>query len=381
MKMNDSTDKRGKRPLLRWAVLCAAVLAAVALAGLWQLDSMDSVRRLLSYGGERGETLHHYRYNRDSSNRFVLTQDGLGVLSRSDWTLYNSDGTERYHQQVSFQEPALCSGGNCVAAYDVGGEQLYLVQGDTLRLDYRTQEGQSILSARLSDSGWLTVVAGETGYRATASVYDASGELAFVLRSSQHDLTDAVVTEDGKRVILSELDAENGNFVNHLVVYPLDETEPCATGTLSDSLVWELAEQDGRITAICEEQLAVFDAEGSCKGSYLYGGGYLRDWDCAGEGFTLLQFGQYKSGSAGDLITVDASGKLSGSVPLHKEVLDLSAAGRYCAVLYADSLVLYTDTLTEYAVWDEIEDARGVLLREDGSLLLLGASQAWLVLP
>lgn len=48
------------------------------------------------------------------------------------------------------------------------------------------------------------------------------------------------------------------------------------------------------------------------------------------------------------------------------EVLDLSAAGRYLAVLYSNKLVIYDQKLRECAVLEDVSSARRVLMRSDG---------------
>ena len=49
--------------------------------------------------------------------------------------------------------------------------------------------------------------------------------------------------------------------------------------------------------------------------------------------------------------------------------------------LYSDSLVLYTAQLQEYARLDGTEYARSVLMRADGTAVLVGSSSAWLYIP
>ena len=63
------------------------------------------------------------------------------------------------------------------------------------------------------------------------------------------------------------------------------------------------------------------------------------------------------------------------------KVLDLSAAGRYLAVLYTDRCVIYSSALQEYASLVGTDGIRAVLQRADGSALLLGAEEARLFVP
>ena len=114
---------------------------------------------------------------------------------------------------------------------------------------------------------------------------------------------------------------------------------------------------------------------------YDFAGQYLRGYHFGGEGFTLLQLNRYQSGSAGKLVTVDADGQVLGELELREEVLDLSAAGRYAAVLYTDRCVIYSSALQEYASLVGTDGIRAVLQRADGSALLLGAEEARLFVP
>ena len=70
-----------------------------------------------------------------------------------------------------------------------------------------------------------------------------------------------------------------------------------------------------------------------------------------------------------------------GTLDERREIMDVSAAGKYIAVLYSDSLTIYTADLTEHQTLNGTEFARRVAMRSDGTALLLGASRAWLVAP
>ncbi len=66
---------------------------------------------------------------------------------------------------------------------------------------------------------------------------------------------------------------------------------------------------------------------------------------------------------------------------IREEVLSISASGRYLAVLYADRLVVYNQDIQPYASLQGTGNTRQVLMRPDGSVLLLSAGSASLFLP
>ena len=89
----------------------------------------------------------------------------------------------------------------------------------------------------------------------------------------------------------------------------------------------------------------------------------------------------YKAGNRNSLITVDDSGEEIASLYLGKEVLDISASGNYLAVLTPDALTIYTSSLHVYAETVDIGSATSVLMREDGSAVLIGGGAGKLYLP
>ena len=124
--------------------------------------------------------------------------------------------------------------------------------------------------------------------------------------------------------------------------------------------------------------------EGNPLGNaYLFYGeeSYLREYDLGGDGFTALLLNRYKAGSVGRLVTVDTDGEEIASLDVNKEILGISAAGRYLAVLYTDSVVIYNEHLEEYASQTGTDYAREILMRTDGSAFLLATENARLFLP
>ncbi|MEG1579604.1 MAG: hypothetical protein RR336_12660, partial [Oscillospiraceae bacterium] len=61
--------------------------------------------------------------------------------------------------------------------------------------------------------------------------------------------------------------------------------------------------------------------------------------------------------------------------------LSLSAAGRYIAVLTADSLQIYTSDLQLYASLETTQGARQAVMRADGTALLMSGEAAWVYIP
>ena len=378
-------SKEGKHPVrsfLSFLLLLAAVLLVVLFAAYRDGTGFDILRRYLHYGRSEqvgGATVSHY--DASSKNRYALLGESLVVLSDASLSLYNGAGEEVWSAPVTMTAPALVSGGGRAAAYDVGGTSLYVLDQTGLLLELTADEEEPYIAATLNKNGALAVTAQKKGYKGSVKVYDRALGLEpdFEFKSSKRFVSDGYVLEDSLAAVT--LGQENGVFVSSIVLYQMPETEPAADYSISGGLVAAVGEQEGRLVTVSDTALTFAGANGEIAGTYSYGGAYLREYDLGGMGFAALLLNRYRSGSVGRLVTVDKNGEELGSLEVREEVLSISAAGRYLAVLYAGHLTVYNQDLQAYATLQGTEDTRGALMRPDGTVLLLSASSASLFLP
>ena len=368
------------RSLLRgfWVlVVLAVVLGLVVLSTVSDGRYKDRFRRWLIYGSSVEENL--YSYSADSDNLFGQVEEYMVLVNQNHLQLLRSDGTAQQDISIQLGHPALSTGGGLAAAWDVGGTAL-IVADENGVLFQRDQE-EKLISVRLNQEGWLAVTEEKSGYKGAVTVYNQEQEKVFAFNSSSHFLLDAVVSRDGKRLLAVTVSQEGGSFVSNLVLYDLSKEDPLTTGTIQEGLVMDLWDSSGGYQALCDDMLAFVDENAQVTGTYSYGASYLRDYSFGGNGYGVLLLGRYRAGSVGQMVAVDQSGGELGKINVSQEVLDISAAGNYIAVLYSDQVVIYRSDLTVYASTPETELAGRVLMSEDGSVLVIAADSAWRFLP
>ena len=381
---------RRKHPILlafvSFFLILVVVLGVVLLAAYRDGTGFDVLRRYLHYGkSEDASGVSVYDYDADGSNHFAVIENQLVVLSETSLKVLSSDGDTVWSAAVNMSAPALVQGNTLAAAYDVGGTKVYVVDsyGEVVTLDTSEMEhGEGrIIAATLNDEDWLAVTMEKKKYKSCVQVYDPEMNLAFVFNSSRRFAMDACVVGDGECMAAVTLGQEDSAFVSNVILYALTEEEPFADYDIMDGLLIEAGADGDQIIAVSDTCVTFADTKGKITGTYSYGEGYLREYDMAGDGFVALQLSRYQSGSLGRVVTVGAGGTELGSLDVSEEVLDLSAAGRYLAVLYANRVVVYDQNLQTYATLAGIDQVRGVLMRPDGSVLLLSAESAQLFLP
>lgn len=361
----------------------ALVLGVVLAAAYRDGTGFDVLRRYLNYGGSASSGEERYRYDASSANRYALLGNQLVVLSDTSLHLLDKDGGETWSTQVKMAAPALSQGGGRAAAYDIGGRSLYVLDKTGEIFHMETEEDEPLISATLNGRGMLAVTTERRNAKGAVSVYNENMQQVCAFTSGERFVADARVSDDGDVLAAVRLGQESGVFVSNVVLYDLrepGEKKPFAEYSVPDGLVLSVGEQSEKLVTVTDTCVSYATHSGKVEASYGYGGAYLRNYSL-GDSFTALLLNRYQAGNVGRLVTVDADGGELGTLEIHEEVRGLSAAGRYLAVLYTDRLVVYNQDLQVYASLRGIGSVSSVLMRADGSALLMSTESASQFLP
>lgn len=383
-KLPKRQKKSGRGRMLPLLLVMLAVLGAVGYAAYRNLDSMDSLRRRLSYNKVEQDAdgkAELFRYSSDRSADYTMLGDDLLIVSTTRVQLLDSMGQELWTRTVGFDNPAVARGGKTAAVYDVGGKTLFLLDERGLLRDMSGESGNGVIAASLNASGYLALTTLKSGYRAAVTVYDPSGTAVFTFNSSERYVTDARVLDDNRHLAAVTPGESDGVYASTLTFYALDSEQKLDEATFSGSMILALGGVGGKLAALEDDRLTLFGPDGSLAGSCRFDYPYLRAASMDGDGYAVLLLSRYRSGSALRLMTADAEGNVLGTLDEQREIVDISAAGAYVAVLYTDSLTIYNRDLSVCAALNGTDFAKQTIMRPDGTALLVGASRAWLFIP
>ena len=378
--------------LLAFLVTLALIFGAVTLVVYRDRLNFDAIRRYFTYRSlERNDSGQAESFAHEGSTRdiFVSAGENLLVCSTTGVRLFSGSGTQYANEQIVMEQPVAMAAGEWSLAYDAGGKSLYLFRDKEKVFSLGADNGKTILSARVNENGWLAVVTQAASYKGSVTVYNPQQQPVLQLNRSSGFVMDAVVTEDGKYLATVTVSQSGASFASSLDFYRLDrteeETEPDASCTLDGSVILDLREQDGTMWALGDTGVfAVSLAEkslGERKGAYSYSEQYLKEFSLEGDGYAALLLGKYRAGTQAQLLVTDEAGEVTGTLDIGEQVLSLSAAGRYIAVLTADRLDIYTSDLRLYDSLSGTQNAQKVLMRADGTAMLIGAKTARLYIP
>ena len=375
-------QKKKSRKWLWLTLTVLVVLGAVAAAVLWDANSFDGLRRSIIYArAEKDETgcAKLYYYENDATSRFAAIDGSLVTVAANQVRLLDERSQVLYQNSVRFLHPDLVSGGGVAVAYDIGGTALYALDSKGLRWQQET-EGE-LIAVTVNPHGYVTAVYNKSGAKAAVTIWDSNGAAVFTFQSAQRFVMTAALGQDDRTLAAVTMGQEDGKFQSFLVLYHTDSDKMVATTPVDGGVAYALETLQREFCAVTEQGLYLLDSGGELKASYSYGGQFLRRCVVGDGGWAALLLSRYKSGGYASLITVDGDGNELGGCDIDGEVLDISTAGRYVAVLFSDRLTIYDKYLTEVATLPDVSEVRAVLMRADGSAVLAGASGASLYLP
>lgn len=368
-----------------WGTAAALVLVLCAVLAAAVLSSMEdgrfaSLRRWLMYGDSTGSK-DTYTYAVDPANRYGKLGGSLLVVNPNAAQLIGDDGAVLYDLSLRMTNPQLTVGRRYAAVCDVGGDTLYILDQNGVSRTLHTDRGLQYFSARLNERDYLAVTEQKSGFKAHVAVYNPEGALLFDFDAHNNYISDAVVTPDGRGVVMVSLESQGGIFASRLLTYDLNTAEPRGDASIRDGLVMDVRCSGDRVMSLCDKRFTMTTLEGETLLDRAYGNLYLHDYALDGGGFCALLLGRYQAGNICTLTTYDMDGQEIASRELREEVLDIAAGGNYLAVLYGEGLVVYQSDLTEYARLTDTGYAGQIHVEEDGSILLISGAMAWRYLP
>ena len=183
-------DHQKRNPRLRQTVIVAVcVLAVLLFLYLLLRDRPGSASDYLDDSAP-------YTFDSSASRTFRTVDSRLAVVSSSGLQLLDDNGKTVLHEIFTLSQPGISVGGERVCAYDIGGTTLCVADFKGNKTDI--EPAGEIISADLSDSGYLAVCSDAAGYKGAVTVYDTSGKAVYVCSSGPGYLVRAAVSPDGK---------------------------------------------------------------------------------------------------------------------------------------------------------------------------------------
>lgn len=361
-------------------LVITGVVAFVAYRDELNADTFTELisRVGLLFGGDGGEASDTFSYDDYMLSRYAAFEGGLALLSETRMVIYGPSGQQRYAADCHMQRPALCVSGHTALAYDRDGNTLLLVNGNATL--YETQWPDVLYTACMNARGEFAVVSGARGYASVVTLFNTRREEVYQWGSASLMVLDAALSSSAKQIAVVSAGQQGDLFMGRLTLLDTGRDDEWLTVDLPDELplrVFYL--DDDLLCVVTGRALYFYNAAGEAAGSYAYGSRKLLNFS-AGDGFVVLCLGRERDETWAELVSAEADG------PRASRLLDgtprgLSAGGRYAGVLSGGTASVYDADLEPVGEEAEAGDALDILMRADGTALLLAQDGARVFRP
>ena len=383
-----AAPRRGKG--LRITLMLLSILLVLLLLA-WlifpHVMNPDRLVRFFRYMGLREkENYGRVTFEAAAGNVYAGFDDGLLVGTETGLTLYALDGEQKAFVQGSLPTPVLRTGGEVSLVFSPGSSYAAAIgAGGDILLDGALSG--ALLDASVSFDGYSVRLTAESGSKAVAEVLNPKQEAIYRFSSRTRYLNACAVSEKGEWLAVASLEEERSIYRSAVVLLRTDrpvadleqEDSGAVRAELGNRVIYELRFLDeSHLLAVTQDELVFLNLEGELLSSLPLEGERLVDYAVSQEGWLLLAL---EGGGAARVLSLDASGNTLARLDLQDRVRSVSAEGRYGAVLTEMELRILDSRLEEYdRSWDVLGATR-VVVRADGTALLIAAGGTKLFIP
>ena len=369
-------EKKGRLLSHRDAVgavisLTAAAVLLAATVVMWLYRDSFSPDDLILSADTVAVARDEYVFDAGSGEAFAAAGQGLAVANASGLELLDSTGSPVTSMVMQMEDPTAAGCADFAVFYDLGGRRLAVARFDGT-VEELSVEGD-ILSATVSQGGYIAVTTEATGYRALVTVYDPSLEKIYESYSSSAWAISGAVSPDGRKLAVLCYTTTGSEVRFFDLGQDGQQSVFSVSGTVLLDLHWFTSSQ---LCAFSSDQVLFFNASGEWQNTYSFNGRYLVGYTFDGANCAAFALSPYRAGTTATLVSLDASGTELGSAEVNSEIVCLTAADLEIMVLCSDGAVLYNSSLSEKGRLNGLPGFKYGLLRSRGEALLIASNYA-----
>ena len=371
--------KKSSTRIITLILAFVVVIGAIVVVLSYESGHFDTLRRFFTYLCQDGE--NYYTYLPNSGSVYTEVDDELAIASVSDFAIYGAGDKLIGRIQVPLISPAVQAGKKVAMAYDIGGSTIVAMDHKNKQQMNIDTEG-TLLDADISSGDQICYAVSTSGYKTVLVAINDSFQETYRWYSSSSFLSNCAISPKGDWMAAIAIGQNEHVYESKLLLFQTGTEEAPVEISLGNQLVYDLEITDrNQICVVSDVGATLLDRTGEVSATYPVENRYLADFDFGGSDFLTLAVNQYKAGNHYTLVTIPLNGGEIHETTLDQEIIDLDSSGSYVGVLTAEGLFVFRNDLTEYATMEQTGAASGILMREDGTVLLMGSDSAKLFIP
>ncbi len=175
---NKKRKRRRRKKLLIFFLIVIFGFTSYFTRGTW-LPAIDGMIYKIRYCSKSKDILQKFPIQLSSSSKYDLQtlQDKAVLLTDTNLTLYNIDGTVSQNIQHQMLNPNLICKNQRALVYDISGNRL--IMQSRSKTMYTKRIDDTIIYANISDKGYVATVTSSDTYSSLLTIYNKNGDEIF----------------------------------------------------------------------------------------------------------------------------------------------------------------------------------------------------------
>lgn len=338
-KLKVVSGTRHKRKIIN-IVSCALVAAIIIIVIIINVLSPTGIIELMQNGyaamGSGSYPVNIYSQNALS---FDTNGDVLCLVNASYFEVYNDSGKLIQAVSHGMSNPRIEASEARFLLFDRERYSVKLYNySDEL---YERSFENVIVSAAIGRDGTYAVVTNSNSYLNTVYVFDKDNELVYTWNSANYYVADVAVAEDGDRIAVCLVGAENGAFVSKVYCLEFDSATPVNSFSF-DILVSSIMPVNDNYFMVNSTDSAYILKWDKASSEQLFISNAVRCYAQNYDGYSCIAYGRENNEQINSICVIDQSGKVKTTFSFNSRILDISISEDRVAVLSDNAVYVYT---------------------------------------
>lgn len=366
---------------LKYAVIAILILFVLGVITFRHQDLTSENLRYFLRDFDFGSTKYTgeyatVRFDRQSGTEFAAYKGDLVLVRPGETSIYSSGGTQLLSDSTHFVSPRVLSSDKYFLVYDPGDSSRTFALYNAFSRLYTEECTSQIIDASLSKNGVYCIVnVGET-YKAVIRVYNADFKLLNTIYKDKY-VWDAVLSEDGARLMILSSYSENGSWKSEIEVLDPYNEQPLFHSTLDNVTVLSgIFCEDCQSFRILTDKGLLYFKNSSAQGKEIDFDGRIPVSFSLSSSISAVAFNRNVLGNELDLLVSDEEGGKLGSFVIPAGINRSACIGGRIYVLTDQNLYILDPTGEDVKTVPLADPAEAVIPLDDDNLFLCFGNRA-----
>ena len=336
LKIVNGSRKRRRIVRIITALVILIVIAAVVIINA--LTPTGIIEAMQNGYAAIGKGVFPVKIYSQNALRFDTYGDTACIVNDSYFEVYNQNGKLIQAASHGMSNPRLelSQARFLIFDRDRYGIKIYNYSDEL----YAQNFDSTVVSADIGRDGTYAVITGSTSYLNSVYVYDKDNELVYTWNSANYYIMDVAVSDDGEKIALCLINAQNGSYISSVYVMDFDSASPVIRHDF-DGLVSSVSSLNSNYLIANGVDCAYVIKWEENVFSDVFSEGVVRSFAVNAEGYSCIAYGRETNEQTNSIAVISPDGVVKADFSFNARINDIAISENNIAVLSDDAVYVF----------------------------------------